>query len=215
MVLNLPKLGDLLKKYGQKYSRLLGIRLPSDAFKWLLASKLFAARISETIAINTYRKFAEAGLLTSKAIHGAGWDRLVEVLDAGGYVRYDFSTATKLLLITKDLIEKWKGNLNKLYKSCKNQKELEEKLELLGKGIGPVTVQIFLRELRGIWKLAEPLPNKWTISAALKLRMIKSRNSDKALIELKRYWAKHKMSGYDFVNFETALFRYGKIIQHK
>lgn len=152
----------------------------------------------------------KARVLTPQAVRDAGWDELVNILDAGGYVRYDYSTADKLLLIVNDLLEKWSGDLNKLYKSARSQKELEEKLEALGKGIGPVTVQIFLRELRGIWKLAEPLPNKWTISAARKLGIIKSSSPEKVLTELKAYWGKHHIKGYDFVNFETALFRYGK-----
>jgi len=40
------------------------------------------------------------------AILEAGWDRLVEVLDSGGYTIYDFSTATNLLGIAKNLKEK-------------------------------------------------------------------------------------------------------------
>jgi hypothetical protein len=37
-----------------------------------------------------------------------GWDGLVSTLDAGGYVRYDFKTATKLLEVMKNLIDQYR-----------------------------------------------------------------------------------------------------------
>ena len=47
--------------------------------------------------MTTFKQFENAGVTTPEAIVAAGWDRLVEILDAGGYVRYDFSTASSLL----------------------------------------------------------------------------------------------------------------------
>ncbi len=37
-----------------------------------------------------------------------GWDGLVSALDAGGYVRYVFKTATKLLEVMKNLIDQYR-----------------------------------------------------------------------------------------------------------
>jgi endonuclease III len=144
---------DCLLKQFPLYSEDLKIDLarPSGRFKWFLASILFGARISERIASNTYRAFDEAGIDSPDKILSAGWDELVLILDAGGYVRYDFSTATKLLDIIKELKERY-GNLEELYSRSANTEELESRLEEF-KGIGPVTVQIFLRELRGIWNV--------------------------------------------------------------
>jgi hypothetical protein len=142
------------------YSEDLKIDLarPSGRFKWFLASILFGARISEMIALNTYRAFDEAGVDSPEKILSAGWDELVRVLDAGGYVRYDFSTATKLLGIMKELKERY-GNLEELYSQSSNTEDLENKLKEF-KGIGPVTVQIFLRELRGIWNVNPDVSSK-------------------------------------------------------
>ena len=89
---------DRLLQLFPLYSEDLNIDLttPSGRFSWFVASILFGARISEQIAANTYRHFAAAGLVDGlDKLLQAGWDRLVELLDAGGYVRYDFSTATK------------------------------------------------------------------------------------------------------------------------
>ena len=131
------------------YSRDLGINLKSkketEIFKWFLACLLFGKPIQQEVAKRTYFEFEKEGLLSPDKILKAGWDKLVEVLDRGHYVRYDFSTATKLLEICKKLKEKY-GNLTNLIKSAKNKKELIRKL-LEFKGIGPVTVRIFLQGL--------------------------------------------------------------------
>ena len=41
------------------------------------------------------------GVLSPSKILETGWDGLVEILDEGGYTRYDFKTATKILEIAK------------------------------------------------------------------------------------------------------------------
>jgi len=142
------------------YSEDLGIDLkePSGRFKWFLASILFGARISEKIALNTYKCFERYGLDSPEKIVAAGWDELVRVLDEGGYVRYDFSTATKLLEIMKMLKDKY-GSLENLYEQSSDTKDLERKLQEF-KGIGAVTTQIFLRELRGVWHISPEVSSR-------------------------------------------------------
>ena len=100
----------------QSYSSELDLDLSKaeDRFKWFLASVLFAKRISAQTAKETYLYFEQEELTSPEAILDAGWDRLVEVLDSGGYTRYDFSTATNLLGIAKELKEKY-GDLERLH----------------------------------------------------------------------------------------------------
>jgi len=134
---------------GKIYSKDLGIDLKSgkeeEIFKWFLACLLFGKPIQQKVAKKAYFEFKKAGILSPEKILEAGWDKLVEILDRGHYVRYDFSTATKLLEICKKLKEKY-GTLNNLLNQAKNKKDLEKKLQEF-KGIGPVTVRIFLRDL--------------------------------------------------------------------
>lgn len=153
------------------YSEELGLDLekPEDRFKWFLASVLFAKRISAQIAKKTYVLFELEKLTSPDALLQAGWDRLVEVLDSGGYARYDFSTATNLLGIAKTLKEKY-GSLEKLSEESINPKDLEKCLREF-KGVGPVGVNIFLRELRGIWENAKPLPSLMAVSTAKRVRL--------------------------------------------
>lgn len=147
-------------KKSRLYSEELGINLaskkPAEIFKWFLASTLFGARIPETIAKNTYKSFERHHLLEPKKILKAGWNYLVNpVMRQGGYVRYDEKTSTKVLRNCKTLLEKYKGNLNTLHESARNSRDLEKRL-MEFYGVGPVTANIFLRELRPYWKKADP-----------------------------------------------------------
>ena len=153
----------------QSYSNELNLDLSKaeDRFKWFLASVLFAKRISAQTAKETYLYFEQEDLTTPDAILDAGWDRLVEVLDSGGYTRYDFSTATNLLGIAKMLKEKY-GTLERLHAESSSPADLEKRLQEF-KGVGPVGVNIFLRELRGIWEKAKPKPSAMAVATAQKI----------------------------------------------
>ena len=135
------------------YAKDLGIDLASkqetEYFKWFLASLLFGKPIQQEVAKRTYFEFVKEGFTTPDAILNAGWDRLVEVLDRGHYVRYDFSTATKLLDVSKCLKEKY-GTLTELLQKSQTIDELSSRLQEI-KGIGPKTAEIFLRDMAPIF----------------------------------------------------------------
>lgn len=173
------------------YSQELGLDLqkPADRFKWLLASILFAKRISAEVAKQTFRRFMEEKLTSLDEILQAGWDRLVEVLDSGGYVRYDFSTASTLLKFAEEL--KLMGGLEQIRREARNHRELERKLMRL-RGVGPTAVNIFLRELRGIWSKAKPGPSKLAIEVARKLGLKRVEAFESALVRLKLEFCKRK-----------------------
>jgi endonuclease III len=149
-------------------------------------------------------------VLTPKRILETGWNGLVRILDEGGYTRYDFKTADKLLEVMHNLMEKYDGNLNVLHDRASDSKDLEKRLRGLGKGIGEVTVSIFLRELREIWKKARPKPTSLVILAAGNLGILRTKDVKNALKGLEDFWSKNKAEGKSFINFETALLRLGK-----
>ena len=117
----------------------------------------------------------------------------VKILDNRGYVGYDFSTATKLLNLMKELKEKY-GSLCKLHREVKVPGDLEKKLTEF-KGIGPVTTNIFLRELRTVWEKADPEP----------MDFVKDQAKDLG-IDLNRFNRKTEK----FVKLEAALIRFSK-----
>ena len=94
-----------------------------------------------------------ARLSCPEAILRAGWDELVRLLDEAHYVRFDFSTATKLLDVSKQLKERY-GSLSNLLAESRTPAELAKKLQEF-KHIGPTTARIFLREVRPIWYPSE------------------------------------------------------------
>lgn len=204
----------LLEKFGKRYSEVLGINLDSrkddEIFKWFLASVLFGAPIIETSVIKTYKCFQKYEVLTPERILETGWDGLVRILDEGSYTRYDFKTADKLLEVMRNLMEKYNGSLNLLHSKASNAKDLENGLKDLGKGIGDVTASVFLRELREVWEKAKPNPTSLVVSAAKNLGIVKNKIAENALKQLEDFWAKNKVAGESFVNFETALLRLGK-----
>jgi endonuclease III len=153
---------DLFPLYAEDLG--LDLRSPEGRFKWLVASILFGARIGERIAMAAFRRLDEAGALGSPAALAAtGWEGLVTLLDAGGYVRYDFSTADKLLGVVERL-EREYGGLERLCERSSGEADLERRLQEF-KGIGPTTTRIFLRELRGVWRI-EPEPGEDAREAA-------------------------------------------------
>jgi hypothetical protein len=138
------------------YCQELGLDTTNEEhrFRWFVASILLAGGVSPQIATNTYRELETQGIVTPESIIEAGWDRRVEVLCAGGYVVYDFATASKLLDTATKIKEKY-GSLEGLYEQAKNSRDLERKLQEF-KGVGPTTVDTFLRELKGVWEKARP-----------------------------------------------------------
>jgi endonuclease III len=152
------------------YSQELGLDLrdKSDRFKWFIASMLYAKRISSRIASATFRRFLAEGLTDPDSILSAGWERIVEVLDSGGYVRYDFSTATNILESVRLLVERYGGDIDQVHERASNPRDLEGRL-MEFRGFGPVAVNIFLRELRGIWSKADPELSSYAKAVASRL----------------------------------------------
>jgi len=204
----------LVKNLGGTYASALGIKLASmeseEVFKWFLASVLFGARIGEGIAMKTYKEFEKAGVLSPEAILGTSWQGLVDILDHGGYVRYDFKTATKLLEVTQALKEKHEGDLNRLHFFAEDERDLEKKLQGLGRGIGPVTVNIFLREMRDLWEKAEPPLAESALLASRNVGLIETRDVEAGLEQLTSICEADELHEWRFSDLEAALMRLGK-----
>lgn len=137
---------------GGRFSTEMGIDLDGgdeQIERWLLAATLFGARISASTAVRTYRELARAGMTTPAEVRGRSWNELVEVLDRGGYARYDFQTATRLQKLAEALRDRGVDTFR-----AGSLGETRANLDALP-GWGPVTVALFLRELRGVWPEAE------------------------------------------------------------
>ncbi|HJX69851.1 MAG TPA: hypothetical protein VJ441_02030 [Dehalococcoidia bacterium] len=204
----------LVKELGGGYSSTLGINLASmeseEVFKWFLASVLLGTGIEKSFAMKTYREFEKVGMLSADAILQTGWQGLLDILNRGRYTEYDSVTATKLLEVMGDLKEKYQGDLNRLHFFAKDERDLEGKFQALGKGIEPVTVSIFLRELRGLWEKAEPPLSEPALLASRNLGLTQTTDAASSLEELRAMWEAGRETKAPFSDFEVALVRLGK-----
>jgi endonuclease III len=132
----------------------LGLDLSSNddatLFRWLVACLLFGARINQERAAAAFAELDSAGVLTPTRLAGASERQLVELLDAGGYSRYDDSKAAELTQLAHDVLERYDGRLSRLREGARAKKEVSERLQEF-KGIGPVAADIFLRDAPPPW----------------------------------------------------------------
>jgi hypothetical protein len=159
-----PATGDVrlaravIDAVGGRYSTRLGIDVdagPAEVERWFLASTLFGNRIAASVAERTFCVLGEAGLRRIVDARAIPWDDLVILLDAGGYTRYDFRTATRLHALADVIRERHHGSIGDIGRRSTTYPGLRDALEELP-GWGPVTGQLFLRELRGVWPGADP-----------------------------------------------------------
>ncbi|MCP5245040.1 MAG: hypothetical protein H6937_03365 [Burkholderiales bacterium] len=212
---------DFVAQQGGSYAIALGIDLndlkPAEIFKWFLAALLYGARISEKIATHTWQVFNKHAVMSPEKIISTGWDGLVALLDEGGYARYDFKTAAKLLTVNQMLLSNYAGNLNQLHAEAKDAHDLDQRVRTLGKGVGSVTTHIFLREMRGLWRKAMPPLSPLALNAAKALGYLPNDiNSDaQAFGLLQRLWLESNQKAKHFSHFESALVRYGLHLRHQ
>lgn len=159
---------QLVATLGGRFSRELGIDVDQggrEIERWCLAATLFGRRISSTVAMRTYAVLDQAGVRTVADAGQRSWEELVKLLDEGGYVRYDFSTATQLQKMAHVLSEH-KGRVVAFMTSGDGEEDAARTLDRLP-GWGPTTVRLFLRELG---RTDELDPRAASAASHLKLR---------------------------------------------
>ena len=191
---------------GGRYSTELGIDVDAgdaDIERWFLAATLFGARISATIAERAYKVLTQAGLTRiAQARHVPSAD-LIALLDAGGYARYDLRTATQLANLSEVICERYDGQVAMIGQQLTRYPDLRAALDALP-GWGPVTIGLFLRELRGAWPGAEPPLDERAAAAMRHIRLKADRSMLPGLPALTRLAA---ASDLDVRDLETGLVR--------
>lgn len=114
-------------------------------FRWLLASFLMGKRIRSTVAVEAYRILVDQqGLDTPVKLAQTSHSTLVRLLGQAGYARYDESTARRL----HDLGNKVEVELVAQLEALREGSNAEgfKRWLLSFEGVGPKTVEIFMRE---------------------------------------------------------------------
>lgn len=164
----------LVGRFGGRFSLEIGIDVDagdSEVERWFVAATLFGARISASVAKRTFGVLNGAGLVSIVDARRFSWEELVDLLDRGGYARYDFRTATRLHAIADAITRRYGGRVATLGRACSDYPALHRSLDELP-GWGPMTVQLFLRELRGVWPTAQPPLDERAGRAARHLRLV-------------------------------------------
>lgn len=182
----------------QLYSEALGIDLADvgegECFAWFLASQLYGGRIAEASAAKTFGVFRDEGLLSPEAIVRAGRDVLVNpVMRRGGYVRYDNRKAEQIVRACRTLIESYGGRITRMHRVAADAADLEARLRVIY-GVGPVTANMFLRELRPFWAKAdiEPLPVVAELAGVLGIDISRYDRRDLRFVRLEAGLLRHR-----------------------
>ena len=83
----------------------------AEVERWFLAATLFGARISAGVAERAFAVLNEAGLIRIGQARHVSSEDLIELLDAGGYARYDFRTASRLQALSEIIDERYDGQV--------------------------------------------------------------------------------------------------------
>jgi hypothetical protein len=171
---------------GGRYSAELGIDVDAgdvEVERWFVAATLFGARIRAPVAERTFGVLAAAGLARIGQMRHVPSDDLIAMLDAGGYARYDFRTANRLLELSEIINERYDGQVAVIGRRFGAYPGLCAALGALP-GWGPVTIRLFLRELRGVWPGADPPPDERALAAARHLGLLVGRSDAACLAGL-------------------------------
>lgn len=115
-------------------------------FKWLVASFLMGKRIQGAIAANAYKVVVEQHQRdTPQKLSHCTHRQLVVMLGQAHYVRYDETTASRLLALASKLNNEYAGKVSNIVGASADRQAFEKRLSEF-EGIGPKTIEIFMRE---------------------------------------------------------------------
>ena len=128
----------------------LGIELkPGDdgsLFKWFIASFLMGKRIQAPIAAQAYKVIVEEqGRDTARKLQHCTSRELVAMLGRAHYVRYDETTAQRLLDLSAKLSAEYAGKITHMRRASESRASFEKRLGEFD-GVGPKTIEIFMRD---------------------------------------------------------------------
>ena len=128
----------------------LGIELKPDddsgLFKWFIASFLMGKRIQAPIAAQAYKVIVEEqGRDTARKLQHCTSRELVAMLGRAHYVRYDETTAQRLLDLSAKLSAEYAGKITHMRSASESREAFEKRLGEFD-GVGPKTIEIFMRD---------------------------------------------------------------------
>ncbi|WP_411124200.1 endonuclease [Streptomyces sp. x-19] len=162
----------LLERHGETYAAESGILLrntPQPLYQLAVLTDLLSTRMRASVAVATLRALRDAGLSTPRRMLDATWQQRVDALDAGGYRRYDESTATRLGEGAELLLDRYGGDLRRMRETADGDADALRRTLRELPGVGPTGSAIFLREVQGVWSEYAPFLDPKAVQGAERL----------------------------------------------
>jgi endonuclease III len=119
-------------------------------FKWLVASFLMGKRIQGAIAARAYKVIVDQHQRdTPQKLAHCTHSQLVGMLGQAHYVRYDETTASRLLALANKLNSEYAGMVSNIVEASPDRQAFENRLSEF-EGIGPKTIEIFMRQAAAV-----------------------------------------------------------------
>lgn len=162
----------LLRRAGTTYAEEAGIGLkdkPMPLFQLLTMAMLASKPIDATIAARASRELSRSGLRTATAVLDADRSTMIHAFARAHYVRYDESSATRLIEIATAVRDDYDGDLRNLAVDSRRDIGKAESLLQEFSGIGETGASIFLREVQDVWTWVRPYFDERALEAARRL----------------------------------------------
>lgn len=162
----------LLDSEGHTYAEDAGIKLkntPQPLYQALVAACLLSARIKASVATDAAHELFAAGMRDPRRMRDATWQQRVDALGRGHYRRYDERTATQLGDGAELLLDRYGGDLRRLRDEADGDPDEIRRALRQVPGLGPVGVEIFLREVQAVWPETGPLFDDKALQGAKRL----------------------------------------------
>ncbi|MBN1152123.1 MAG: hypothetical protein JXA58_02835 [Dehalococcoidia bacterium] len=205
----------LVTRLGGSYSTVLGIKLAGmgadESFKWFVAAILLGSPVRVGSALAAYRSLDSKGLLEPARLADVDERLLVEILIGAGVTGYTRRIAATLRLAVASLVTDYDADINRLHFFAEDASDLVRRLRQLGRKVPCRAVNLFLREMRGVWDKAHPGLSGAAEVAARCLGIIDEGVSDEEAVDrLHATWDRTSHTGRTYADFEVALVRLGE-----
>ncbi|MCX2929629.1 endonuclease [Mycobacterium sp. CVI_P3] len=159
----------LRRHAGTTYAAEAGITLrdaPMPLFQLLVLCMLASKPIDAAIATRAARELFRAGLRTPRAVLAADRPTMIAAFGRAHYVRYDESSASRLIDLATRVDKDYRGDLRMLARLAKPDVRAAKLLLKQFNGIGDTGADIFLREVQDLWPWVRPYFDKRALAGA-------------------------------------------------
>ncbi len=204
----------LVTRLGGSYSRLLGIKLAGmesdEVLKWFVAAILLGSPVRAGSALAAFRQLESRGLLEPRALAAVDEAQLVDILLGVGVTGYTRRISSTLRRAVESLVVDYDADINRLHFFAEDESDLIHRLRQLGRTVPLRAVNLFLREMRGVWDKAHPGLSRAAIEAAYCLGVINGESQGEAAEVVSALWHRSGHGGRSYADFEVALVRLGE-----